>query len=510
MELKRKVPLWKRRTVSSGFWALGFLTAVHGGRSVDTFTTARFFPSPINQLHRPSGHVHAIGQFGVSHVALLDYAVCRIREGTSFNIEDEVVWRFAHVVKNFWARPIGDLLEDESLVQRCQSADEPLSMYVLAIIGDLGASAPPGIEQVLLQAFFGEHRDKHFQRLRHAACMHRLDPDPDAAPRDENRFVLRDILTSTTPPPNCRAVVEFLMNQSCLPELIECVIRSANTNLPDRIALAMEENPTPEHQSAYAVRMRIYDLLIPVLRLASCDFAPAVNIVKDRLSKAGNECFRRFALTYFDKNCSPEAVIQCCYPDMIDDLISLRSRHASRVILVEGTLPQRIAEHVRLAKESRHLSVENRVGHVQRAIALSGPSPQLDQLIQIIRIMGEVDHPPKYLARPPDEILEMLQAEGEFRRALDVLAVMRQKRRDILTHFLTTASERDIAEYVAARGIFDEEEIVEALIEIRGSGEIRSLKNYGLSQKVAFSCLAKSGREKRLEWAADMLDLLDS
>jgi hypothetical protein len=79
-----------------------------------------------------------------------------------------------------------------------------------------------------------------------------------------------------------------------------------------------------------------------------------------------------------------------------------------------------------------------------------------------------------------------------------------------LTDFLSTASEEEIAEYVAARGIFDEDEIAEGLIEIRGSGEIRTLKNYGLSPRVAFSWFAQSGREKQLKWAVDMFNLLDS
>jgi hypothetical protein len=57
----------------------------------------------------------------------------------------------------------------------------------------------------------------------------------------------------------------------------------------------MEKKPSPEHQSAYDVGMRIYDFVIPVLRLASRNFLPAVKAVQDRLAKDGNECFRRFA-----------------------------------------------------------------------------------------------------------------------------------------------------------------------------------------------------------------------
>jgi hypothetical protein len=119
-----------------------------------------------------------------------------------------------------------------------------------------------------------------------------------------------------------------------------------------------------------------------------------------------------------------ETLIQFYSPEIIHDLKSLRSRHASCVILAKGTLPQRITEHVRLAKESRHSSVEHRIGHVLRAIALSGPSPEFDRLIQIIRTLGDVDYPPKYLSRPPDKILEMLKTEGEFRWALDIVAVI--------------------------------------------------------------------------------------
>jgi hypothetical protein len=55
--------------------------------------------------------------------------------------------------------------------------------------------------------------------------MERLRPDPDAMLQDDGQSVRRDILVSAAPPPNCQAVVEFLMNQSRLPEVIECVMR---------------------------------------------------------------------------------------------------------------------------------------------------------------------------------------------------------------------------------------------------------------------------------------------
>lgn len=547
--------LMKRRVFHSATWKLGFLTAVDRTRlSYDQMTLTRLVPYGLTASTFNMGVIFAVGSTPYLMAALSSSGVYHFFEKLDKN-EDEEIWRFANCVERFWDRSIESLVNESTLIENMNDffksdfqTISDLCKYVLTIIDDYGSissdyqklfSAKP------LSDFFNRERIEQFSRLRKFAFEFRLnegivESDPQRMTKLERMIAAADggsekqianVLAKITSsfeelPTSLCVCCAFLEKHGFYTELIQCICKWANSVQPDSIALAYENGGCPtsdiDEAASYHLRRRIYDQLQPFLSLAVRTPESQAGAALDTALKHKNTVFQRYVLQYLEDNSTADVIKRFYYPEMIEQMKMINSRYLVDILIYKQMTSEAINQFIDNAKTvDVPYSVRERIEFLTRAAELcQNRNAQRREEVEKMRKAGEILEEfinntlecPRYIfTRDPCDLINYLVDWGEYILALRIMDIYGEKRDDVLTEFLTSATPDEVFTYLQESAVYSEDEIAHKLFELQGTEAIYTLRDCRFSCTCIFKLIVSEMKmDDYIKYAGVLVEMLYS
>jgi hypothetical protein len=526
--------LFQKRKFHLAYWSLGFLSAASTrGPSADQLTVASFFPNPVYTATSDFGIVHCAGSTPFAVYLLTSSGIHRLYESLGPSPLDEI-WCFANTLNLVWNRSLAVLCARDDLLRNLQKwFDAPhgcisgLAGYVLGIVNDVQMLADIHLLNYRVCDFFLANRREIFGGLRANVVRARLDGSrqeddteisrliggANGGSESDERSALNLILSSSNslaaPFPDYAA---FLMRHGYFDELITCVCRWGSAILSDERAQAHEDGPGGG-SAKYALRLKIYRLLDPLLALAVQPQKPAADAVAKHLHFR-NTMFQRYVLRFLEENCDGGKAVSFDFPEMIDQMRAIRSRHLVDALIKRRRWKEAVEALVSAATEKGDLGIDERIRLLERAVKIGRGDEKIGRLLKCAVVLrnylGGNGGNVCLFTRDLSDIVDALARDGEFELGLQVLGVFGEKRDDLLAEYLRVATPDMVREYLRSGGIYGQEEVAEAMWTDRGIESVDFLIEAGVDIRFVYGWMSKMGAKAVVENAVVFRRVLDA
>ena len=507
----------------------GFLTAVDNSKPLDDcIYVSRFAPTVIFGERSDMGLVLSLGSSSTEILFFTAKGVYAISEKL-INEEIEELWRFANLIAKYWDLPITELPFSEELAYllngNFHSDNEILSAvchYVMTIIDDIKVLQNSEFEKLFsrdtLSHLFSKERLNTFSRLRKISFeirflnqqfiegssseLNNLIKTADAGDDDAAATAMNIIGSSfETLPPDFPLYCRFMIRHRFYREFLEAVISWANSVMSDDQALAMENANFPSNNyddiASYHLRLRVYEQINPFLEIAvSGNDIEAKEALKFALN-LNIEVFQKYVLQYFENNCPSEQIAFFEYPEMIEQMKEIESKHLPDLYIANNNIESAYRIYIDTASsDSNNLSISDRINRIKKAQALYPQKKSVKKLLDCANlltgfIIDNQNVPQNLFAKDFIDINDVLVDFGEYALAIEVMKIFHEKRMDVLEMFLKVSDSVEVSFLIKSKPVFTQLEIARELYHIKGADAFDFMFDCNIENQYIFKVLCE-------------------